>query len=524
MRRVLITEPLSPEGVALLEQTCQVEVHLNPTTAQLRSLIAGYDALIVRSNTQVTAEVLEGASRLAVVARAGTGVDNIDVDAATRRGILVVNAPTSNTVAVAEHTLGLMLALARHIPQADARLHHGQWEKRQFMGSELRDKTLGLVGLGRVGAAVAARARAFEMRIIAHDPFVAPERAQRLGVEMVGLEELLQQADYVSLHVPSTERTRGMIAARELGLMKRSAYLINCARGDLVALDDLAQALCQGRIAGAALDVFPDEPQVSPTLLACPNLVLTPHLGASTYEAQSGAALQAAQQVVDVLAGRQPRYPVNITALASEEMAFLQPYLDLAGQMGRFYAQYARNNLTHLEITFAGDVASHHTQLITAAALAGLLSESGDEVVNLVNAPLLAAERGLLISEVRTPDAQGFTGLVTLAARTTAQECLLSGTVMRHQPHLVRISDYWLDFVLQGHLLVSQHIEQPGIIGQMGLLLGSAGISISFVQVGRQERGGPGLMVTGLDDPLPPEVLAQIMTMPSIQAACYVRL
>jgi D-3-phosphoglycerate dehydrogenase len=524
MRRVLVTEALSPEGIALLEQTCQVEVRLNPTPTELRSLIGEYDALIVRSNTQVRAEVLEAADRLAVIARAGTGVDNIDLDAATRRGILVVNAPTSNTVSVAEHTLALMLSLARHVPQADARLRSGHWEKRQFIGTELRDKVLGLIGLGRVGAAVASRARGFEMRVVAYDPFVAPERAQRLNVEMVGLDDLLQQADYVSLHVPATERTRGMIGARQLALIKPSAYLINCARGDLVVLDDLARALCEGQIAGAALDVFPDEPQVNPTLLACSNLVLTPHLGASTHEAQSGAALQVAQQVVDVLAGRQARYPVNITALTGEEMGFLQPYLQLAGQMGRFYAQYVHNNLTHLEITLAGDVAAHHTQLITAAALAGLLSESGDEVVNLVNAPLLAAERGLLISEVRTPDAQGFTGLVTLAARTTALKCLLSGTVMRNQPHLVRIDDYWLDFVLQGHLLVSQHIEQPGIIGQMGLLLGSAGISISFVQVGRQERGGAGLMVTGLDEPLPPQVLAQIMTMPSIQAASYVRL
>lgn len=524
MHRVLVTEALSPEGIALLERACQVDVHLNPTPAELRDLIRGYDALIVRSSTLVTADVLEGADRLVIVARAGTGVDNIDLDAATRRGILVVNAPTSNTVAVAEHTLALMLSLARHIPQADARTRTGCWEKRQFMGTELRDKVLGLVGFGRVGTAVASRARGFEMRVIAYDPFVAPERAQRLNVEMVELDDLLQQADYLSLHVPATERTKGMIGARELGLMKRSAYLINCARGDLIVLEDLARALCAKDIAGAALDVFPDEPSVNPLLLTCPNLVLTPHLGASTREAQSGAALQVAQQVVDVLAGKQARYPVNITALSGEEMGFLQPYLELAGQMGRFYAQYAHDNLTHMEITYAGEVAAHNTQIITAATLAGLLSEAGDEPVNLVNAPMIAAERGLLLSEVRTPDAQGFSGLVTLAARTTAREYLLSGVVMRNQPHMVRIGNYWLDFVLQGHLLISQHIEQPGIIGQMGLLLGNAGISISFVQVGRQERGGPGLMVTGLDDPLSSEALTQIMTLPSIKAACYVRL
>ncbi|MBC7254538.1 MAG: phosphoglycerate dehydrogenase [Chloroflexi bacterium] len=524
MKRVLVTEPLAPEGIALLQTACEVDIRLNPSPKALRDMISAYDALIVRSSTPVTAEVLERAERLMVIARAGTGVDNIDLEAATRRGILVVNAPTSNTVAVAEHTLALMLALARHIPKADALMHAGHWEKKSLMGTELRDKVLGLVGLGRVGTAVASRARGFEMRVIAHDPFVSPEWAQRLNVELVSLERLLAEADYVSLHVPSTERTRGMIGARELAQMKRTAYLINCARGDLIVEADLIQALRQGLIAGAALDVFPGEPRLNPDLLTFPNVVLTPHLGASTQEAQSGAALQVAQQVLDVLSGRQPRHPVNITALSAEEMAFLRPYLDLGTQMGRFYAQYAENNLTRLEIIYAGDVEEHNTQLITAAVLMGILGESGEEAVNLVNARLVAAERGLVIREARTSEAQGFSGLITLIAHTTSREHLLSGTVMRGQPHLVRIGDYWLDFVLRGHLLVSEHIEQPGIIGQMGLLLGSAGINISFVQVGRQERGGPGLMVTGLDDPLSAEVMARIMAMPSIRRAAYVRL
>lgn len=524
MKRILVTEPLSPEGVALLQGACRVDVHLNLSPQALCEIVGAYDALIVRSNTPVTAEVIERAERLVVIARAGTGVDNIDLEAATRRGILVVNAPTSSTVAVAEHTFALMLALARHIPKADALMHAGLWEKKGLMGTELRDKVLGLVGLGRVGTAVASRAKGFEMRVIAHDPFVAPEWAQRLNVELVSLDRLFAEADYVSLHVPLTERTQGMISARELSQMKRTAYLINCARGDLIVEADLVQALREGLIAGAALDVFADEPYLNPDLLTCPNLILTPHLGASTQEAQSGAALQVAQQVLDVLAGRPPRYPVNIIALSAEEMAFLRPYLELGTQMGRFYAQYAENNLIRLEIIYAGDVGAHNTQLITAAVLMGILGESGDEAVNLVNARLVAAERGLLLRESRTPEAQGFSGLITLITHTTTREHLLSGTVMRGQPHLVRIGDYWLDFVLQGHLLVSEHIEQPGVIGQMGLLLGSAGINISFVQVGRQERGGPGLMVTGLDDPLPPEVMARVLAMSSIRRAAYVRL
>ncbi len=524
MKRILVTEALSPEGLALLEQAGQVHVRLNPCEDELCDLVRDCDALVVRSATPVTAQVLAAGSQLTVVARAGTGVDNIDVEAATRRGILVLNAPDSNTVAVAEHTLALMLALARHIPQADAGLHAGCWEKKRLMGTELRDKTLGLVGLGRVGAAVAARARGFEMTLLAHDPLVSPERAQRLNVELVSLEELLRRADYVSLHVPATERTRGFIGPSALGQMKPTAYLINCARGDIVDEQALCDALRAGRIAGAALDVFPDEPHVNPSLVACPNIVLTPHLGASTQEAQSGAALQVARQVVDVLAGRPARYPVNITALSGEELGFLKPYLDLGERMGRLYAQYAHNNISELEITYAGDLATHDTELITAALLQGLLCEAGDEVVNLVNSRLVAQERGLSLRQVRAPEAEGFSGLLTLRAQTPQRERVLSGTVMRDQPHLVCIDGYWLDFVLQGHLLISEHIEQPGIIGQVGAILGGAEISISFVQVGRRQRGGAGVMVTGVDEPLTEAVLAQFMAMPSIRSASYVRL
>ena len=518
-KRVLVTEPLAQAGIDLLRESCEVAVRLSPSPEELQGVIGEYEALIVRSATKVTASVLSAGSRLIVVGRAGTGVDNVDLDAATRRGIVVVNAPTSNTVAVAEHTMALMLCLARHICQANASLHAGQWKKQGLMGSELRDKVLGLIGLGRVGAMVASRAKGMEMRVIAHDPFISPERAAQLEVQLVGLEELLARSDYVSVHAPSTERTRGMIGARELALMNPSARLINCARGGLVVEKDLAQALRAGRLAGAALDVFDDEPQVNPELTQCPNLILTPHLGASTEEAQSGAALQVAREVADVLAGRPPRYPVNVLALSAEELAFLQPYMDLARRMGRFYAQFAENNLTHLEVTYAGEVTSHDTTLLTASVLTGLLAEAGEEQINLVNASLLAQDRGLVVSEVRTSAAQDFSGLITLRASSTTSEHVLGGAVMRAQPHSVRIDDFWLDFVATGLLLVSEHIERPGVIGQMGALLGEAGISISFVQVGRRERGGYGVMVLGLDDRLTPETLARVLALPSVRSA-----
>lgn len=524
MARILVTESLAAEGLALLRQAGEVDVRLKLPPQDLLGLVGDYEALVVRSSTQVTAEVLAAGARLAVVGRAGTGVDNVDLGAATRRGILVVNAPTSNTVAVAEHVIALMLCLARHLPRADASMHAGRWEKSSLMGTELRGKVLGLVGLGRVGTEVAVRARGLQMQVLAHDPFVSPERAAQLGVRMASFEELLAQADYVSLHTPLTERTRHMIGAQELARMKPSARLINCARGELVVEGDLVEALDRGALAGAALDVFPDEPHVNGKLAACPHVVLTPHLGASTEEAQSGAAVEVAQQVVDVLQGRPARYPVNLVALSSEESLFLRPYVDLANRLGRFYAQYAHNNLSHLELTYAGELAEHDSTVLTATVLAGLLSEASDEPVNVINARLVAAARGLVVSEVRTSEAQDLAGMITLRAQTTAGERVLAGTVLRRQPHILRIDGYWLDFIVEGLMLVSEHHEQRGIIGQMGTLLGEAGVSISFVQVGRQERGGMGLMVLGLDDALSQETLARLHALPSVRSARVVRL
>jgi D-3-phosphoglycerate dehydrogenase / 2-oxoglutarate reductase len=529
VKNVLIAEPLAEGGVRLLQSACRVETRVGLSPGELIGVIGDYDALIVRSATQVTAELLAAARRLVVIGRAGSGVDNIDLEAATRKGIVVVNAPTSNTVAVAEHTIALMLCLARPICQADAGMHAGRWEKRDLVGHELRYKVLGLVGLGRVGSAVAERARAFAMRVVAYDPFISPERAAQLEVQMLSLDELLARADYVSLHAPATERTRGMIAARELTLMRPSARLINCARGDLIAEAALAEALTSGRIAGAALDVYPDEPHINPALRRCPNLLLTPHLGASTTEAQDVAAVEVAQQVVDVLSGRPPRYPVNVLALSGEEMALARPYLDLAYRMGRFYAQFAQQNLSRVDLTFAGEVARHDTSrvvpnAITASALAGLLSEASEEPVNAVNAPVIARERGLIVNEVRTTEAQDLAGLITLEAQANGRRRLLAGTVLRGQPHIVRIDDYWIDVVASGLLLVSEHVEQPGVIGQMGTLLGEEGINISFVQVGRQARGGRGIMVVGVDDALSSRAMERVMAMPSIIDAWLVKL
>ncbi|MBN1399956.1 MAG: phosphoglycerate dehydrogenase [Anaerolineae bacterium] len=523
-KKVLVTEALAEAGLDLLRQTCQVTVHLKPSHDELLQMIGDYDALIVRSATDVNAQVLAAGTRLAVVGRAGTGVDNIDVQAATHRGILVVNAPTSNTVAVAEHTMALMLSLARHIPQANSITHAGLWEKKGLMGTELRDKTLGLVGFGRVGRAVASRASGFDMHIVAYDPFVSPEIAARYDARLLTLDELLSRSDYVSLHAPSTERTRGIISARELALMRPTAYLINCARGDLVIHEDLVQALCEGHIAGAALDVFIDEPNIDPSLCENARVLLTPHLGASTEEAQSSAALQVARQVIDVLAGRPPRYPVNITAMSSEAMKRIQPYLDLATRMGHFYAQFAENNLTELEITYAGSLSEENTELITAALLQGVLAEAGQELVNLVNARLIAEEHGLVVREVRTTHVEGYSSLLSLSTKTTRHSHLLSGTLIHGEPHIVQVDNYWLDFVPRGHLLVDEHLDQPGLVGLIGTILGDADVNISFVQLGRAVKGGQAVMVLGVDEPLVDGVLDRIRGIETIRSAHFISL
>lgn len=522
MYRVLVTESLAEPGLDLLRQLAEVDVIAGPNSTELAELVGSYDALVVRSHTRVTSQVIEAGGRLRVIGRAGTGVDNIDLESATRHGVLVVNAPNGNSVAVAEHTIGLMLALARNIPQGDSSLRQGRWDKGALVGTEVRGKCLGIVGMGRVGAAVASRAVGLEMEVVAYDPFVSTEHAARLGVRLLPLDELLRTADFISLHVPATNLTKGMIGQRELALMKPTARLVNCARGGIVDEHALLEALQERRIAGAALDVFSREPLDDGRFLSDERLILTPHLGASTEEAQSSAALDVAEQVIAVLEGRVPRYPVNAPALSPEELAEVGPYVDLAQRLGSFYAQIATGNLVGLELAYAGELAGHDTQLLKAAALTGLLSHTCDEMVNLINAEMVARERGILLSERRVPAAENFTSLLTLKAATTVGERTLVGTVMRGEPHLVGIDGFWFDSVLEGRLLVSEHVEQPGIIGRMGLLLGEAGVNIFFVQVGRRERGGHGVMVMGVDDPISDELLGRIMTLPSIRAAWLV--
>jgi D-3-phosphoglycerate dehydrogenase len=527
MPRILVTEPIAQEGLELLAREADVELRSGLAPAELAAMVGGCHGLIVRSKTEVTEEVISAAPSLVVIGRAGTGVDNIALDAATRRGIVVVNAPYGNTVSVAEHTLAMLLAMVRHIPRADSALREGRWEKHCCQGVQVRGKVLGIAGLGRVGTAVARRALGLEMEVVAHDPFVTPERAAQLGVRWVSWDELLRASDVISLHLPESEQTRGLIGHRELGMMKRSAYLINCARGSLVDEEALAEALQQGRLAGAALDVFGHEPpQPDHPLMRYDNAVFTPHLAGSTAEAQRDTAIEVAQQVLDVLAGRIPRYPVNAPSLSADELEQVGPYLDLAQRLGRFYAQLGGNHVSGLEVACAGEVARRRVNLVLSAALVGLLAGASEEPVNWINAQVLAHERGIAVAARHEPlqRTAGWANLIELRLTADRQDYVLAGTILRAEPHIVQIKGYWLDFVAEGLLLVSEHIEQPGILGRMGTVLGNAGVNIHFVQVGRQQRGGPGLLVLGLDDPLVPDVLEEVLALPSIRSARMVKL
>ena len=526
MFRILVTEPLAEEGLRVLRRQAQVDVRPTLDPVALAEVIVPYEGLVVRGGTRVTEQVVAAAPALCVIGRAGTGVDNIDLEAATRRGIVVVNAPYGSSVSVAEHTLAMLMGLARNIPRADAALRGGRWAKKSCQGVQVRGKVLGIVGLGRIGMAVARRALGLEMQLVGYDPLVTPERAAQAGVQWTPWDDLLQSADFITLHLPLTEKTRQMIGERELALMKPSARLVNCARGGLIDEPALLQALEEGRLAGAALDVFAHEPLSASPLLRCDKVILTPHLAASTAEGQRDTAVDVAEEVLEVLCGRVPRYPVNAPALSAEEFKQLGPYLDLAQRLGSFYAQVAGDHLQALEVGCAGDVARQRMDLIVSSALVGLLAEASEEVVNWVNARVVAQERGIAFAVRHEPlrTTAGWSNLVELRLTTDSHDYVLAGAVLRGDPHIVQINGYWLDFVARGLLLISEHIEQPGIIGRVGTLLGTAGVNISFVQVGRRERGGPGVMVLGLDDSLTLEVREQLIALPSVRSATMVRL
>ena len=542
---ILIADRIAQEGIDLLRTQlpeAQIDICYGLKSEQLREIIGNYMALVVRSETQVTDQILAAAGQLKIVGRAGVGVDNIDLEAATRQGIIVVNSPTGNIVAAAEHTIAMLMAMARHIPAANNSLKAGKWEKNRFLGVEVRNKVLGIIGLGKVGTEVARRAQGLEMQVIAFDPYVAPEFARKLGVTMLNMEEVLQQADFVTLHTSLTsgpQGTRGLLGTRELNLLKPGARLINCARGGLIDEEALLNALNENRLAGAALDVFSQEPVrddiTLKQLLAHERVIVTPHLGAATEEAQVGVAIDVAEQIVAVLRGGFPRAAVNAPLILPETLKVLQPYMHLVEQMGRLYTQLQPGPLNKIELSCSGDIANYDLRPLQAALIKGLLESVSDAHVNMINAQLLARQWGLEIIEQKSTMPTEFANLVAMRMLSTNGYTssfagkpgsgdehveVVSGTVMHGEPRIVRIGRYWPEFVPEGYILFCRNPDQPGMIGRVGTILGKAKVNIRHMDVGPSVRtphsrdpkrsSDTALMIISVDDPIPDWALEEI--------------
>jgi len=472
--------------------------------------------------------VIEAGTRLQVIARAGVGVDNIDVVAATERGVVVVNVPAGNTVAAAEHTVAMLLALARNIPQADASLRRGEWCRNEFIGVEVRGKTLGIVGLGRVGREVARRAEGLDMRLIGYDPFVpvTDENRRALGMELMSLDELLHQVDFVTVHTPLTETTRGLIDARRMASMKHGARIINCARGGIVDEQALFDAVESGHLGGAAIDVFTTEPAPNTILARSPRIIVTPHLGASTAEAQVAVAVEAAEQVIGILGGQAPRYAVNAPVVSAESATALRPFLPLAEKIGYLATVLSEGQLRRIRIHYDGDVAEHDTTPLRAAVTKGLLEPVSASRVSIVNADLIARQRGLSIQEQRnTARVEPYLHLVTVQLETDRGITEVAGTLVHNEPRIVRINGFWVDIQPNGgYWLFGRHEDRPGMIGAIGTLLGQQNVNISFMQVARFEVRGHALLVLGVDDPVSTDLHQKLLALPHIQSLKVVRL
>ncbi len=510
--RVLVTERLSALGLDMLRRDFQVDVRPELATGDLVAEIGPYDALVVRSQTQVTAEVIEAGQNLKVVARAGIGLDNVDVEAATRRGVMVVNAPQSNVVSAAEHTLALLLAQARNVPQASAALKAGRWERSEYQGVELQGKTLGVVGLGRVGALVGQRAAAFGMRIIAFDPYVPKERGKEMGIELMPtLEALLVQADFITVHLPRTPDTEGLIGERELALVKEGARLVNTARGGIVDETALAKAIEEGRVGGAALDVFASEPTTDSPLFGLDQVVVTPHLGASTTEAQDKAGTAVAEMVSRALKGEFVPYAVNVSA-GTEVAEVVRPFLPLAEKLGILLTGLAQGAVRKVECQFLGRIADADTRVITLSVLKGVLRGVVHEPVSFVNAPIIARERGIAISEMRSTISTDYVNLVGLRAETDDGPVSVAGTLVgnRNAERVLQVLDYDIEMAPATYMLFFTYEDRPGIIGKVGTILGAHDINIATMDVGRPTRGGTALMGLTLDNPVPQDVIDEI--------------
>lgn len=527
MPRVLICDKLEATGLDLLKQA-GLEVDNRPglTGPALQEALQAADGAIVRSGTRITGELLENPGKLRAIARAGVGVDNIDVPAATRKGIVVMNTPGGNTVSAAEHTIALLFAMARHVPTADASMKAGKWERGKFVGTQVAGKTLGVIGLGRIGREVARRAAGLDMKVIGFDPFLSPERAQEMGIEAVGkLEDLLPLCDFLTVHVPLSEGTRAMIGPEQLQKLKPGCRLLNVARGGVIDEAALAEALRSGKVAGAALDVFSAEPPpVDLPLLQAPNVVLTPHLGASTIEAQESVAREAAQLLIDYLTRGIVGFAVNMAAVDRAELQELRLYVDLARRLGLLQAQLADGAIRRATLTYKGDVARRNTRLITGAFVAGLLEGKLDQQVNIVNSEVLARERGIEVVETSNPKKGDF-GTLVQSEVLSNKPMLVSATLFGNQfLRMVQIGPFRLDTYLDGTMLIFPHRDVPGLIGHIGTIFGKHGVNIARMAVGRESPGGEAIAVLNLDNWPGDAARAEVLAHPQIHALTVVKL
>ncbi|MEZ4863962.1 MAG: phosphoglycerate dehydrogenase [Caldilineaceae bacterium] len=511
--KVLVSDALADVGLAPLREAANLEVDVRTdlTPAQLLEEIPHYDALLVRSSTTVTAQVLQAGKRLRVVGRAGVGVDNIDVDAATQAGVIVVNAPTGNTVAAAEHTVAMLMAMARMIPQADAHVRTGQWKRSKFVGVEIRDKVLGTVGLGRVAQEVVRRAQGLGMRVVGYDPYVTADYAAQRGVALGDLDSVLAQADFLTIHVPLTDQTKNLIGREQLARMKAGARILNVARGGVLDEGALAESVASGHIAGAALDVFTEEPLGADSPLRnSEKIILTPHLGASTVEAQEQVAEDVALQVLDVLNDRPARYAVNAPIIPPKDLDMLVPYIDLAERLGRFLRQLGAQASGDVEVTAYGNLASFDLAYINAAVIKGFLADVVQVRVNLVNAALVAERRGMNLIEIKQHQHDLPHETMLTISTKAAPHWKVGGAMLRGEPHVVTINEQWVDFPAEGHVFLTSHQDRPGIIGRVGTALGEADINISFMHVGRRAPRAEAIMALGVDEPVSSELAAKI--------------
>lgn len=519
MPKVLISDKLSPRAKEIFEESgVDVDVKVGMSPDELKACIGEYDGLAIRSATKVTKEIMDAATNLKVVGRAGIGVDNVDIPKATAKGIVVMNTPFGNSITTAEHAISLMMALARNIPQANASTHAGKWEKNKFMGVELTSKVLGLIGCGNIGSIVADRAQGLKMKVLGYDPYLSEERAKELNIEKVELDALLKRADFISLHTPLTDGTRGILNAEALAKTKKGVRIINCARGGLVVEKDLKDALESGQVAGAAFDVFEEEPATDNALFGMENFICTPHLGASTSEAQENVAIQVAEQMSEYLMKGSVTNALNMPSVSAEDAVHLKPYIALAEQLGGFAGQITESGLKEVVIEYEGHATELNTRPLTAVALQGLLKPMVSEV-NMINAPVIAKERGIKISEVKHDREGNYHTMVTITVKTDRRERSISGTIFAGEPRVVSVHGINLEATLGTRMLYINNEDKPGLIGNLGKLLGDNNINVANFHLGRGDSKGEALALVEVDQDVSDEIVAKIAALPSVKQA-----